>query len=592
MFGPALVKGRRSPVQGGVIGALLLMGGSRASAAWCTPVPIHEGGSAAGVACAEAPGLERVLVSLDDAWVPRILSETPELPQAYRATFHALANERMDARSAGPEQRRDRYFELFGIFPSIGVVRRRLLDAERHECHVGVDDAGLRDLQHTLAPWDPRPGPARALARRAAVEALQAHLACEHLLPATARAGSFDGATAEALGAYQRLHMIPSLPVLDAATRDVLLTPSRELDFRTLLRALRERVVDATGLLEDGSARNAWEPVLGRSIDAPEYRYELRAAPLERGAPDLVSRATEAAAKALGWVSPEAAMAALAEPPPALVALPLPELPAYHGAPLSLRAEIDRGDVWMSYPLDAQGRALPSPVVNRPTLSLFARTATGDVALVRWPTTIGGWQRQNVGQGGEGLRYKPSPTGNFVWRELIAAPAWFPPPSTPDRELVRQLPDGRWTANDRAVGPGYASAYGLVALLHHRAAAPTGGPPWIDVNVRTHGSGNYRSILRGSSHGCHRLFNHLAIRLGSFLLAHGDAERHGQSVDEFRRVVRWRGQVYRLHAASRGYRFELSPPIDVRVLPGRSVRSRRSSAPGDGAVSMAAAGCM
>jgi hypothetical protein len=88
------------------------------------------------------------------------------------------------------------------------------------------------------------------------------------------------------------------------------------------------------------------------------------------------------------------------------------------------------------------------------------------------------------------------------------------------------------------------------------------------------------------------LFNHLAIRLGSFLLAHGDAERHGQSVDEFRRVVRWRGQVYRLHAASRGYRFELSPPIDVRVLPGRSVRSRRSSAPGDGVVSMAAAGCM
>jgi hypothetical protein len=563
-----------------VLAASLAASASRASAAPCTAVPIYDAGSVPGVVCADEPGRELVLVSLDDAWAPRILSETPELPQAYRATFEALANERLDAESVGPEQRRDRHFELFGIFPSIGVVRRRLLDARRHDCHAGVDDAGLRGLQHTLTPWDPRPSPSRALARRAAVVALQAHLACERLLPAKARAGSFDAATAEALGAYQRLHMIPSLAVLDAATREVLLTASRELDFRSLLRSLRERVVDATGLLEDGSASNAWGQVLGRAIDAPEYRYELRATPLERGAPDLVSRATQAAATALGWDSPEAATAALAEPPPGLVALQRPEAPAYHGSPLSLRVEIDRGDVWSAYPLDARGQASPSPVVNRPTLTLFARTATGDVPLVRWPTTIGGWQRVNVGQGRDVLRYKPSPTGHFVWRELIAAPAWFPPSSTPDRELVRELGGGRWTANERAVGPGYASAYGLVALLHHRAATPAGGPPWVDVNVRTHGSGNYRSILRGSSHGCHRLFNHLAIRLGSFLLAQGGAVRHGQSAEAYARAVRWLGHVHRLHAGSRGYRFELSPPIDVHVLPGRPVRRRPSSASG------------
>jgi hypothetical protein len=144
---------------------------------------------------------------------------------------------------------------------------------------------------------------------------------------------------------------------------------------------------------------------------------------------------------------------------------------------------------------------------------------------------------------------------------------------------VRQLPDGRWTANDRALGPGYASAYGLIALLHQRAGPPD-GPLWTDVNVRTHGSGNYRSILRGSSHGCHRLFNHLAIRLGSFLLAHRDVERLGQSDEEYTRIVHWRGRAFRLHAASRGYRFELSPPIDVDVLPGRPVRSRRPSRAG------------
>jgi hypothetical protein len=598
MGSEGFVRGGLSRLHVAVLAVLSFTGASGASGAPCTPVPVYDAGSVPGVVCAEAPVRELVLVSLEDAWVPRILSETPELPQAYGATFSALANERLDAESVGPEQRRDRYFELFGIFPSIDVVRRRLLDAQRHDCHAGVDDTGLRDLQHPLAPWDPRPGPARTLARRAAVVALQAHLACERLLPPKARAGSFDAATAEALGVYHRLHMIPSLPVLDAATREVLLTPSRELDFRSLLRALRERVVDATGLLEDGSASNAWEPVLGRSIDALEYRYELRAAPLQRGAPDLVSRATEAAATALGWVSPETAAAALAQPPPGLIALQLPEAPSYHASPLSLRAEIDRGDVWTAYPLDARGRALPSPVVNRPTLTLFARTASGEVPLVRWPTTIGGWQRENIGQGTEVWRYKPSPTGHFVWRELIAAPAWFPPPSTPDRELVRELGGGRWTANDRAVGPGYASAYGLVALLHHRAATAAGGPPWIDVNVRTHGSGNYRSILRGSSHGCHRLFNHLAIRLGSFLLAQGGVVRHGQSTEQYRRVVRWQGRVHRLHAASRGYRFELTQPIDVDVLPGRPARGRRSStpgavsgAPGDGPLSATAAGC-
>jgi hypothetical protein len=459
------------------------------------------------------------------------------------------------------------------------VLRRRLLDVERHECHARVEDGALRELTGTLAPWDPKPRPAFSSSRRAALAALSAHLACEGLLPANARTTSFDAAMAEALAAYQRLHMIPSLAVLDPVTREALLTPSRELDFRALLRALRERVVDATGVIEDGSAGNAWEPVLGRFIDAPEFRHELRSEPLADGAPDLVARATGAAATALGWISAEDAIAALGEPPPPLVALQRPSAPAYYGEPLSLRVEIDRGDVWTSYPYDAAGRALRSPVVNRPTLTVFARTPAGDVALVRWPTTIGGWQHEQLGPGWEVLRYKPSPAGRFVWRDLIAAPAWFPPASTPDRELVQRLPNGRWAANHRAVGPGYASAYGLVALLHFRPAPPAQPPSWVDVNVRTHGSGNYRSVLRGSSHGCHRLFNHLAIRLGSFLVAHGAAVRHGQSREEYKRSVHWRGHVFRLHAASRGYRFELSPPIDVQVLPGRPARTPHSTAP-------------
>jgi hypothetical protein len=108
-----------------------------------------------------------------------------------------------------------------------------------------------------------------------------------------------------------------------------------------------------------------------------------------------------------------------------------------------------------------------------------------------------------------------------------------------------------------------------MALLHLR----TVGALFADEQIRTHGSGNYRSILRGSSHGCHRLFNHLAIRLGSFLLAHHDYTRHGNLDERYARPLRWKGRRLTLRAEGRGYRYELLPPIVVEVLPGRRVHS-------------------
>jgi hypothetical protein len=505
-----------------------------------------------------APPPAPTVIDLGDDWAPRLFSETGDLPQAYRRAYVALANERPDATE--PTARRDRFYELFGISPRFGVIRGRLLDEARHACHAAIDDGPLRATARTLAP-----GNDAIPARHAALAVVQRHLACE---------GS-SGDLRRDLALYQRRHMLPSLAVVDAETREVLLTPSRELDFRTLLRSLRERVVDATGLIEDGSAGNAWEPVLGRFIDAAEYRHALRPDGVTNAAPDLVSRATESAARALGWTSPEMAARALAQGVPPRMTVALPPLPAYHDAAMELRAEIDRGDVWTSYPVDAAGRPRPSPAKNRPTLTLYARTANGDVALVRWPTTIGAWKPEKLDGGAVGLRYKASPVGRFYWRDLLASPAWFPPPTTPDDELVRRGADGRWRADQEAVGPGYRSAYGLVALVHDRAVVTSAGPMTLaDIGIRTHGSGNYRSILRGSSHGCHRLFNHLAIRLGSFLLAHRQNERHGLVEDRYRRIIHWQGHTITLRAETRGYRYELQPPVPVDVLPGRTVRSR------------------
>lgn len=533
----------------------------------------------AGAARAEMPAAADAaptVIDLRDEWTPRVFSETAEQPQSYRSTFIALAAERAGEAPEWETARRDRHYELFGIFPAFSVVRARLLDEPRHACHARIDDAALRATRRTLAPWD------EALStnagRTAALAVARAHLVCDGLLPPSGQAGRFDEAMVAGLALFQRRNMLPSRPVLDRETREAFLTPSRELDFRSLLRALRERVADAGGLVEDGSARNAWEPVLGRFIDSAEYRQALRSQPLDNGAPDLVDRATEAVAVALGWVSPEAAVTALTGGVPDSVEVRLPQ-PVYHAAEMDLRVEIDRGDVWTSYPRDVEGRPLPSPVRNRPVLTLFAKAAAGEVALVRWPTTIGAWKDETLEGGIVDLRYKPSPVGRRYWRDLVAAPAWFPPPTTPDSELMRRGRDGRWSGDADALGPGYRSAYGLVALLHHRAVVPSAGAETLhDAQIRTHGSGNYRSILRGSSHGCHRLFNHLALRLGSFLLAHRAYERRGLITEPYARTLRWGGRVARLRVESRGYRYELVPPVTVDVLPGRRVRTRAPAA--------------
>ena len=57
------------------------------------------------------------------------------------------------------------------------------------------------------------------------------------------------------------LELVPNMlrigELTDPEVRDLLLTDTRELDLRQALRVLRARVVDATGLIEDGSASGA-----------------------------------------------------------------------------------------------------------------------------------------------------------------------------------------------------------------------------------------------------------------------------------------------------------------------------------------------
>ncbi len=623
---------------------------AQAQAAPASEIMVVDGGRAAGQTTPESARKDGLtVVDLSDDWLPFVFSETPEKPQPLRPFLLDLANGRMRGDKSYARPREDRFFEAFGIFPSLNLLRRRLADKKRHACHDRVKDAVLEELsqKNVIPPEEaekvPNPDPATvketpmvttgrtvsprpltALEKRA-VSAMQAHLRCEDLLSGKATAGRMDRRTVEGLKVYQRLHMMADSAKNDLETRTVLGGDSREHDFRAILRGLRERVVDATGLLEDGSALGVQGEVQGRILDSDEFRplavptdkapaaaqTSAPEAPAAQTSPapakpavaadssvkitpasDLIAAATQAASQALGWTSPEAVLASTLAAPaptpgskkprktaarkgpaplPTAVALRLPPLPAYHGPKMELRAEIDRGEVVLSRPkLDKDGKKKwKPPVSDRPTLTLYARAGDHDVALSRWPTTIGGWKMFEKKDGTMALKYKESVTGDALWPEVLATPSWHPAPGMPIRKLLIKRGD-TFEPKTEIIGPGYRAAYGLVAIVHHQIMERNdkGEPQLMDLRIRTHGTPAYRSVKRGESNGCHRLHNYLALRLSGFLVRHREHVRDGIVPEDYVRNLEYKGQKVALESESKGYRFKLTPPVPVTVLDG------------------------
>ncbi len=569
----------------------------------CDPVLVVEAGTERGYACPSAG--PTTVVDLRDDWTPRLFAPSPDgqVPE-FRASYLAFAAEHtLDGKPLGSDLA---LAELYGIVPSLAIVRQRFTEEARYRCHAEIDstpiaklerpfgqdhDGAIRFAEQTrlmLGPQLERARKQKKLAtlaelatdrelgetyarwkaaddQHAGLVAAQRHLACEGLLADKDVDGLLSWKTATAIELYQRRNFLIPNNRLDPETRAVLATDARELDFRFALRVLRERVVDATGLLEDGTASDGPRPILGRLLD-PEVMRDARGhePALPDGAPDLVSAATEAAARQLGWIGPKETGAALARTPGTRVALVLPPLPAYYSAHMELHVEIDRGDVW--YDEQPIARILQ----KRPSFVLYA----GPHALVRWPTTIGGWSDVNVG-GGIEQRWKESDVGPRVWRDLYAAPTWLPPNSTPDRDLVKWVSAGKWELKRSIMGPGPHAAFGIMLLPHYRVVKlPNGHEDFVDNGIGTHGSAVVSSIVSGTSHGCHRLYNQLAVRLGSFLLAHRDHVVKGQQKEYYRRSVHFMG-TYQASIDTRGFLYELTPPVPVDVLPGNILSSRK-----------------
>jgi hypothetical protein len=548
------------------------------------------------------------LVDLSDDWAPFVFADAKAkdgrvLPNRYRAIFVGLANDRTDGDGQPLRAGERNYLEPYGIPPSLSVLRRRFLVDGASPCFATVDQqrllavsqipvfgtatekkerdreqqaatrleaaraaagvATLEELAATKPEFDKAVKDQRRVEReRAAFAEAEKRLICEGLLdPQKHLAGRYDTLMRFAMLAFQQKNLVMAQGDITRATLEALARPPLQGNFLVLERVLAERVADAGRFLEDGSAEDA------------SYSDE---GGTKRPVPNLVGQGTTAVLKRLGIATPEDALAffrrrARADFRQLVVAARLPEKPPYYADQMDLSVEIDRGDIWYEFPFDGKGRRLPQPRSRFPSFTLSVRWQDQNIPLVRWRTTVGGWRSELASDGQEYLRYKGSDVGARVIRHVVAAPVWLPPDSTPMGGFVKQ----KWVngavvsvPNHDEVGPGYLSAYGLVAGVHVEPRGQGERKFFFDNGIRTHGTFDYTSLRGRFSHGCHRLANHLAVRMFSFVLQHRRWRAIGPMPLDYRKTFVAAGGVYDLRLPSRGYYYELDPPMPVVTLPG------------------------
>jgi hypothetical protein len=538
--------------------------------------------------------------------------ETAQSPQGKRVIAEAGRALRL--------QREPNFLDAYGIPPTFNVLLKRIEDDETRTCYANLDLAGLAAFDGTVtfqgrvqahreyheatgdAAWvdkqiakakeaagtttrdrdgwlkfiaadDAKAAARIERARRGqvrlrAIQAVQARLVCEGLLSSRSKhvEGHFDLATNEALAAWERKNNIFGWGFLGGETLAALQRPPLDLHFDTFRRILMERVADAAGILEDGSVSGGAKPATYKDT-----------AGVQHPVPNLIAEYTDALMAGLGARTPDDMLRIMnAFKTQGIgnmlrVAFPAPKLPPYYSNKMDLSVEIDRGDVWYDFPYDESGKPIAQPRVNFPSLTLFVKWNKQRIPLCRWRTTVGSWRSEMRPNGKVYFKYKNSDVGPRVWKDIVAGPVWIPPEGTPAKDLLtRKMLNrdaGSVTAvNTDVMGPGYESAYGLVMAIHHWKR---GKNTFYDNQIRTHGSVDYTSIARRFSHGCHRLVNSRAVRLFDFLLRHRAFQRVGNVPLTIRRHLDYEGKQYHYALGTRGYYYELSPPVPVVVTEGR-----------------------
>jgi len=72
------------------------------------------------------------------------------------------------------------------------------------------------------------------------------------------------------------------------------------------------------------------------------------------------------------------------------------------------------------------------------------------------------------------------------------------------------------------------------------------------------------------------------VRLADFLLSHRDHVVRGEQPETYRRVVSYRDERFVAKIGTRGFLYELTPPVPINVLKG-NIRSDRKIPPRESA---------
>ncbi len=553
------------------------------------------------------------IVDLTNDWVPKILTERFDedgalIPNNYRSVFQGLANDRIDSDGSPLRGEELNFLEVFGVPPSLGVIVGRSLDDVSKSCLEDIDYDLVGQFEFIpVTKWDRR-RQKRRLKKRAkrlakfskehgVVSVEQAH----DIDPAIARIMKENAAAArekeaflsiekrmycdnhvrkrfrhkkrkrddgfeKAVRRFQRKHKLYVWGILEEDTLEALSKDPLALNHEAFLRALRERVIAATGVIEDGTSNVGDKPIEYLSGDGT--RKPLR---------NVVEEYLVAAVAGLGIKTPDAFKTFIQrhgqEAFESLkVGVIFPKPPEYYSDHMDLSLIVDRGSVWYDFPYNDKGRKRNQRRKRLPLMKLMLTYQGETFPLTQWRTTIGGWAEEQSENGYVYLKYKMSDVGKRVIRKIVAAPTWRPPNTTPISTLVKRKwvnGKGQRVVSYNDLGPGYLSAFGIVAG-YFVIPGKKGRPDW-DKGIRAHGSSNYMSIIskKGFSHGCHRLQNDRAIRLYGFLLSRRTHRVSGEMEEAFRRMYLHEDEAYEMYLPSQGFKYELEPPIDVEVLEGK-----------------------
>ena len=556
------------------------------------------------------------IIDLSDDFVPYIFREkTPGADDykknGYRRTFINVANDITDenGKALGPGEHN--YVELFGITPSLSVLRKRFVDDDAKPCYGKLRGQVLRGYRGAVR-YEGGSG-ARAILDRykqlkklvrramrrtgarnvaqlkkrgkaflakkyrlyqtklAVINQAQQRLVCEGLYRPGERVSRlvFGHSMHQALARYERKHMLYGWGQLFGKTLRSLGRSPLANNYSAFRRVLRERVVHSLGIIEDGTA-----PLPGATKKRRRKQRKGR---------DLVGEYTRRLLAAMDLSTQDKALAFFKHHPASLfkrfrVAVKLPKRPSYYSRNMRFEVVIDRGDVWYDPPYYASGKRRSFFRRNRPTMTLYTVVGKRRIALARYNTTVGGW-RTEWRDGKEYVAYKGSDVGPRIWRDIVAGPVWIPPSTTSPKSLLKYERKGkRWVrrVHTEEIGPSYASAYGLVAAYHIEESRSGRRVAWKDNGIRTHGSVDYMSILTRYSHGCHRLHNHLALRLFSYIVRHSKFVRRGQVPLAYAKRFSVRGRSYRIKLHTRGYYYTLRHPVRVMVTEGRIMGKQKT----------------